>query len=67
MNATHDPNPIRHQAQLLSARLGELAAGMSHAAEPPSRLSAILLHMQQRSQAKELAMHKLKANELVSG
>jgi hypothetical protein len=68
MNSTHDLDPIRHQAQLLSTRLGELAAGMSHpAAPPPSRLSAILLHLQQRSQAKQEAMHKLKSNELVSG
>jgi hypothetical protein len=67
MNSIHDPNPIRHQAQLLSTRLGELAAGISHPAEPPSRISAILLHLQQRSQAKQEAMHKLKANELVSG
>jgi hypothetical protein len=66
MNPIHDPGRIRQQAQFLSARLGELAAGMSHTADPPSRLSAILLHLQHRSQAKDQAMHKLKANELVS-
>jgi hypothetical protein len=67
MNRLTDPVP--HQAQLFSARLGELAANSPQPLplQPAgTRLSAILTHFRQRSQAREHAMHKLKLNELAA-
>ena len=73
MNTTLDP--ARQQAQLWSARLGEIAAGLSPIQSPPTRpagpaaspLSAILDHLRQRSREQEGAEAKLKANEFMVG
>jgi hypothetical protein len=70
MNPLNDP--VRQQAQLFSARLGEMAANpqqtlsFQSAGTPGSRLAAILSHFRERSQAREHAMHKLKLNELAA-
>jgi hypothetical protein len=70
MNPLNDPTP--NQAQLFSARLGELAANSPQAlplqptATPDSRLHTILAHFFARSQAREHAVHKLKLNELAA-
>jgi hypothetical protein len=70
MNPLNDPAPS--QAQLFSARLGEMAANpqqplsFQSAGPPGSRLHAILAHLLNRSQVREHAVHKLKLNELAA-
>ena len=70
MPTINDPNAALQQAQLLSARLGQLAAGLPRTrSQPPgpapSRLSAVLAHLGQRPTAAEDAAKKLKTNEFI--
>ena len=75
MPSINDLVPVRQRAQLLSARLGAVAGGLSSMQSPPMRpagppaspLSAILDHLRRPSPAREIAAEKLKANEFMVG
>jgi len=77
MNTMSTFEQARQQAQNWSTRLGELAGGVSQnrqrlnlgqpAGPTPSRLSAVLAHLLQRSRAKERATYNLKAREFIMG
>jgi hypothetical protein len=53
------------QAQLLSSRLGELAANLHARPQQPSRLATILGHLKQRRSRQEEAIDKLKAEHFI--
>jgi hypothetical protein len=69
MNALNDFDPARQQARNWSAHLGELSAAAPHTARPmaPSRFSAVLAHILQRSRAQQAAAQKLRSNEFLVG